>query len=448
MTFSNPSLHFALRNKRFQFASTQHHTAENWLDGDHRSVDLTASALADLQTLKSRKNALCALPWRWPERPVVFIADPHADAQAFEASLVASGTIDSITDSTIVLNTFGQQALFIIGGDCLDKGPSNLALLDAIKKLKNAGAHLKLLAGNHDVRLLMGLKCLQQTDNVLSSHMFLRMGAKIVPLLHEVYLKHAAHKLSRENLPSTQQCEDYLFPGNAWFEAFPHAASFKMSDRSIKKEVKRLKQKIEEFKSAALNLGMDMQALYATTKECEQLFLNEDGEYAWFFKSMQLAHRENSFLFVHAGLDDEIAYLVANSGVQQLNALYKKQSQHDIFEFYYGAVANTLRTKYRADDEFRLSHHGVRKLHEAGIHAIVHGHQNRHHGQRIVLRENLAHFECDTTLDCHSRKKEGLSGYGFAATLFLPEGKALGISSDYTFRKCFDPSYHLETSRL
>ena len=30
---------------------------------------------------------------KWPKRPVVFISDPHADATAFEASLIASGVV-------------------------------------------------------------------------------------------------------------------------------------------------------------------------------------------------------------------------------------------------------------------------------------------------------------------------------------------------------------------
>ena len=39
-------------------------------------------------------------PWQWPEQPVYFIADPHADAEAFTASLIASGGIG---------NTFGHR---------------------------------------------------------------------------------------------------------------------------------------------------------------------------------------------------------------------------------------------------------------------------------------------------------------------------------------------------
>ena len=30
-------------------------------------------------------------PWRWPAEPIFFFGDPHADSEAFMASLVASG---------------------------------------------------------------------------------------------------------------------------------------------------------------------------------------------------------------------------------------------------------------------------------------------------------------------------------------------------------------------
>ena len=49
------------------------------------------------QSLTDVQNSLRAVSshgaWQWPKRPVVFISDPHADAESFLRSLVAAGTI-------------------------------------------------------------------------------------------------------------------------------------------------------------------------------------------------------------------------------------------------------------------------------------------------------------------------------------------------------------------
>ena len=64
-------------------------TTEAWHAGGHRSLGKDRTnhhAIA-----KVLQQAIRHSPWKWPKRPVFFIADPHADAEAFVASLVASG---------------------------------------------------------------------------------------------------------------------------------------------------------------------------------------------------------------------------------------------------------------------------------------------------------------------------------------------------------------------
>ena len=109
---------------------------------------------------------------------------------------------------------------------------------------------------------------------------------------------------------------------------------------------------------------------------------------------MQIALRRGSFLFIHAGLDDQVANLISEVGVRDLNRQFRRQLQGSSFDFYYGSIANALRTKYRAVD-MSLSRRGGKLAHDSGIHAIVHGHRNLMHGQRIALRKGLVNFECD-----------------------------------------------------
>ena len=170
----------------------------------------------------------------------------------------------------------------------------------------------------------------------------------------------------------------------------------------------------------------------------QQLFLHRHGEFYWFFRDMQMALRRGSFLFIHAGLDDRVVDLIRANGVRDLNRQFRQQLQGSSFEFYYGSVANAMRTKYRVVDK-PLSRRAGQLAHDNGIYAIVHGHRNLLHGQRITLRKGLVNFECDTTMDRNTRQKEGLQGHGAGVTIVHPDGWVTGISTDYPYAKIFQP---------
>ena len=390
------------------------------------------------------KRCAAHSPWQWPLQPVYFIADPHADADAFLASLMASGGVRQVGPSPhhIELTDEGKAGTFIIGGDCLDKGPSNLKLLDAIRNLMGIGAKVKLLAGNHDVRLLMGIRCLQQQGNTATEHMFVRMGPKIVPLLKEVYETYLVHT-NLDHIPSKDECRRYLYPRQSWFHDFPKIAAPHIPEKGIARELKRMQKKVPGFEEACEKAGLSLRHVYATAEKCRQLFLEPNGQYAWFFNRMQLTHREGSFLFVHAGLDDTVASQLADKGVDNLNACYNQQIRQDLFGFYYGPLANTMRTKYR-DVDLPLSDKGVKAAASEGVHAVVHGHRNRTQGQCIALRQNMIHIEGDVTMDRYSRRKEGLPGFGSGVTIIRPEGCVIGLSNDYPYAKVFEPQRYLQ----
>jgi hypothetical protein len=382
--------------------------------------------------------------WHWPERPIFFIADPHADAEAFVASLLASGGVrrggPQLNDFT--LTPAGRKGLFIIGGDCLDKGPSNLELLRSIRHLMDTGARVKLLAGNHDVRLLMGIRAMELKRDPRTEHLFVRMGDKVVPLLREVHEHYLKGKKLGKHIPSEDECRERLFPSPDWFEEFPHKAHELLNEFGIRRELTRMRKKVGSFEGACRKAGLSLRDVYATALQCRELFLKRKGEFAWFFREMQLAYHDGSFLFIHAGLDDTAARLIAKKGLHHLNKLYRHQIKKDLFAFYYGPLANTMRTKYRAVDR-PLSEKGVRHIYKRGLHAVVHGHRNRLHGQQIMLRHGLIHIESDITLDRNSRRKEGLKGYGAGVTIVRPEGQVLGISTDHPYAKVFEPEAYL-----
>ena len=98
-----------------------------WMLGKQQSVkkDEYHSAAYAQEMLK----AIGQEPWIWPKRIVYFISDMHADADAFIASLVASGGVEKTgpRDKDFKLTREGAKARFLIGGDCFDKGPEHAA---------------------------------------------------------------------------------------------------------------------------------------------------------------------------------------------------------------------------------------------------------------------------------------------------------------------------------
>jgi len=204
------------------------------------------------------------------------------------------------------------------------------------------------------------------------------------------------------------------------------------------KEVTRIREKTVEFEKRASEYNMDMFQVYAATQKFRELFFSPKGRYHWFFDKMKLAHREGSYLFVHAGMDDVCSRTILEGGVELLNKQYKKMLAENPFELYHGVLGNVFRTKYRTFD-FDFTSQGVDCLHRAGLFAIVHGHRNILQGQRLLIREGMLNFECDASVDCNTRKIEGLYGPGGATVVFSPEGKVLGLSTDYPYIKTFHP---------
>ncbi len=381
-------------------------------------------------------------PWKWPKRTVYFISDIHADADAFMASLVASGGVKKTgsRDRDFKLTRAGRKARFLIGGDCFDKGPSTLRLLDIIRMLMNRGADVVLLAGNHDIRMMLGIKTIGMEPDPRTDHFFIRMGPKMIPFLSEIRDRYLQGKNALQGVPDTRECRRLLYPPESWFRDFPELAAWGMPEASIEREVSRLYRKMARFEEGCEMAGLSLRMVYAAARKWQQLFLYPKGEYAWFYKRMQLGYREGSFIFLHAGLDDRMAALISKKGIKYVNRKFRKQMHGDPFDFYYGPLANIIRTKYRPVD-MPLTRRGVRLLRKKnGVHAIVHGHRNLLHGQRVLLRKGIVNFECDATLDRNTRAKEGLEGPGAAVTIFRPEGLVMGISSDYPYIKIFEPA--------
>lgn len=412
--------------------------SQPWLSGKRYSIRQHKknhkAASQELQSLLKK------YPWKWPKRPIIFLTDPHADGEAFMASLVASGGIckTGSDDKDFELTPTGQESLFILGGDYFDKGPNNLRLIRCLNLLRKKGARLRILAGNHDLRVMYGMRCVGMQGDTGNEHFFIRMGNKAIPLLKEIndeYLK----KSDLKELPSESECRALLYPADDWYERFPKLADGILPPPAIEKELGKIRIKSKRFAERLEAGGLSMRQAYGAALKWQELFWHPKGEFSWLFNDIRIALHKGSFLFAHAGLGDAAIEQIRDQGVHDLNAQFVKQIRGLPFDFYYGPIANLVRTKYRAVD-LPLTQAGSTLAHRLGIHAIIQGHRNLRHGQRIALRKNLINFECDTTMDINSRKNEKIPGYGAGVMMISPEKVIVGISSDHKYKKVFDYS--------
>lgn len=379
--------------------------------------------------------------WVWPSRTVYLLSDVHADADAFRRSLVASGgvRITGAGDQDFELTAEGSEATFIIAGDCFDKGPSNLRLLRAVRHLMTLSNRVKLLAGNHDVRALVGMCCAGQKSPRLA-HLFVRMGKKAVPLIKELCDHYVQDKTLGRDANEERRLHDLLFPGDEWFAQFPEVAGEHISAEKLARELERIREKTAEFKARCVDSGLSLAHVFAAIEQFKSLFLDPSGEFSWFFSEMTLCHRIGSLLYLHAGVDDVMARRIQEQGVEGANAWFRELlAEENFFDLYHGPVGNAFRTKYRSTDH-PLTPHGVERLHSVGIYGVIHGHRSINHGQRIIFRAGMLNIECDATVDINSRELVGLEGPGGAATVFRPNGQVLGISTDYSAVKVFEPT--------
>ena len=422
---------------------------ESWSAIGHRPVGTTVSA-ADFPTPEMLRRYLRDKPWVAPAQPICFITDLHADREAFWRSLLDAGIVElggdlpvdgiaAVPDTDFELTDFGARTHCIIGGDLFDKGPANLPLLDAITVFRRSGVRFTLLAGNHDVRTFLGIRFARSEDPRLA-HLFVRMGKKTLTLFKEVFDAHLAGGDSGNRL-SDAEVRRRLFPGEEWFREFPNAAAGLVPAARIEKELNRVREKMSELEARCRELEMTLGDVHAALDHCQDLFLSPKGEYAWVFDEMEIACREGSLLFCHAGVDDRTASWIQSRGLDFVRREFRRSLELEPFELYNGPLGNMFRTKYR-DLDLPLSDRGCRAMHQAGIYAIVHGHRNVYLGQHMNFRRGMLNFACDSCVDRNTRRIEGLGGEGSAATIISADGTIYGLSTDHPGIKVFDPAYH------
>ena len=410
---------------------------QRWLGRGRRTPQAGGRApptLAEVSAHLSRRA------WTWTGRRVFFLCDLHADPDALRASVAASGgvALTGPEPHAMELTAAGRQATFVIGGDCFDKGPTNLGLLRAIRVLIDLGADVRILAGNHDVRTWLALRFAERKDPGCA-HIFARTGAKTVRLFDEIYREYLAGSDDPASHPSDDEVRGRLFPDESWWQEFPEVARGLCPAPKIEKELRRVREKMADIERSYARLGMTLGMMDATLGKARALFCEPSGEFAWFFDRMQMCWQEGSVLFAHAGVCDVSAAILAEEGTAGLNARFREQLEAEPFLLYNGPIGNVFRTKYRPEDQ-PFTREGAKSLERAGITAIVHGHNDQTRGQRLALHHGALHFACAASVDRGTRALRGLRGRAAAVTIMRPDGLIVGISTDHARAKVFNPA--------
>ncbi|MCB1645673.1 MAG: hypothetical protein KDI36_09480 [Pseudomonadales bacterium] len=365
--------------------------------------------------------------WQPPERDICFFTDLHADALAFHHSLFLAGLVPAPSPPVtlpLTLNAAAFEVDVLIGGDCFDKGPDVFALLDMVADLQRQGVRLRLLAGNHDLRTLLGFQY-ALSQQPLEAHLFCRMGAKVLPLLKSLIRKNPSGQTT--DFPDPDILAQQILPGTEWEPAFRSAASPWFTAAQLEKEIAAVRRKVQTLRPHLAALGWRNVAM--AIEQFRAYFLTPEGRYGWFFPSLNLVERQGSLLFLHAGVDDQMAAMIAQAGTQAVNSLFREQLQTSPFDLYHNAVGNLFRTKYRRSD-LPFTADGSQLLHDKGIHALVHGHRKQRLGQRMMLRAGMLNLACDASVDKNTRSRDHLPGPGAAVLTVTKQGLIEAISTD------------------
>lgn len=387
--------------------------------------------------------------WEFPQQRVLFFCDLHADAEAFRRSLIACGAIACLSTDLLdfELTSSGREADIIIAGDIFDKGPSNLNVLEMLNQLRSQGANLKILAGNHDLRIWLTLNALAGADpeqiDYLATHLeraYLLVSEVLqrTPILSPTPdLRGKKFKSAGKKASSKKIFRQLFFPE---IDEETACCTDTCGERSFEGRKSWLMERWAEIETYYKDRGIEPADLHRGLVIAKQLVVDESGPYSWIFREMTLLTRYGSFLLAHGGADDELCEMIALRGLDAVNERFRELLVHaKPTDLTSGAFGNCTLTKYRPIDN-SLTSTGVRRLHGEQIYAIVHGHDNQVGKQNIAYRQELLHFQCDASLNRCTRELQGLSGKGMAVVVFEPEGKLTALSNEWPKGKSFTPS--------
>lgn len=365
-----------------------------------------------------------------PSHEVFVVGDTQGDPGALLRSLVLSGGVAKTgpEDLDLELTARGAAGHFVMLGDLLGRGPSNVRTLRILRGLKDLGADMRLLAGNEELRFALAMWGLGQPD-ARYAHLMIRGGQQLLALLAEARDDPA---IDTDTPITESEARAMMLVDDRWFEGAPDWMDGVVPATQHHREIARLREKAAEFSLALEEGRWTLTGAASAAMGLRAACL--EGEFAWYFGSLSLLAQSGSTLFVHAGINDEVATWLAAEGLDRVNERFREGMSSAPLSTYHGALGSCVRTRYRISDA-RLGDDGLSRLESHGVRVLVHGHaaasDGAHQtGPRLGEHGRLLDVGCDVAINGYRRARQGRDATGAAAVLVRPDGLLCGLSTD------------------
>ncbi|GEM_PF-2230926 len=284
-------------------------------------------------------------------KEVLAIGDVHGDAKAFVVSLKESGYVTIDPAVGIRLTEKGKGTILVQTGDIFDRGEDVLQILDQIKMLKSQGADIRLTIGNHE---LMALEALTLDSLKTMDPHFMETLRDMSDLNSELGLR----LLTGGMHPDAKRFFHWYFQGG----------------RDVLSAVGK-----KYFPGRKVDIA-DL------IRKSQEIFLG-NGEYAETMRGMKAMTQIDDVLYVHAGIDDKWAKIIATEGVEGANQLLLDAFNKNDFRALNSTGTGEMAKAFWIRRE-ELSAEAVAALQKRGIKAIVHGHDQIDAGVQIARESN------------------------------------------------------------
>lgn len=134
------------------------------------------------------------------------------------------------------------------------------------------GVDVKLLVGNYDVCLLMGLWGMSLQCDMWIEYLFLCMGLKVIFFIKEVFNVYCK-RVDSQLVLVVEECWRLLYFFKFWFKGFLKIVKLDILKIVVDKEMICMWQKLKDFEVSCEVEGLFIWDVYGMALVCYQLFL-------------------------------------------------------------------------------------------------------------------------------------------------------------------------------
>lgn len=271
------------------------------------------------------------------------------------------------------------NSIVIQTGDIFDRGSKTIGLLRVINDLRSLGINIELVAGNHEVNALQALSVESVKDK-----------------------DPEFERILKEMITHFRGYEEGDF-GDNFLKAFVEVSKNEIKARNREIDDSVLKRKLDDVRKFAfwfLNHGDTVLLELREEMKKEQgvqenpPFLDvvkhgydmfNGGEFDNLKYGLKAMKQESNTLYVHGGIDDNVASYIEQYGIDGLNQLFAEAVHSNNYEhFVYGGYLAAVTAKRGCE----ISPYAASVLNDLGIDVILRGHDKQSSGEQGVVESN------------------------------------------------------------